>query len=83
MAEVLDQIFSEVELKTLIAAINTVIPEDEDPNGWDGGVSRLLSEHIQDFMKWCVNPLKRASVILNDKSTKNFKVTFCELESRQ
>ena len=80
MAEVLGQIFSDAELKTLIAAFNTVIPEDDDPNGWDGGVARLLNEHIQDFMKWCVNPLKRASVILNEKSTENFNLIFCELD---
>ena len=83
MAEVLGQIFSDAELKTLIAAFNTVIPEDDDPNGWDGGVARLLKEHIQDFMKWCVNPLKRASVILNEKSTENFNLIFCELDSKQ
>ena len=42
--------FSNDELDTLKTLVNTVIPADTWPNGWDGGVHVLLAEHGNDFM---------------------------------
>lgn len=35
---------------TLQAAVDTIIPADDWPGGWDGGVSRLLAEHGDGFL---------------------------------
>ena len=75
----MNQVFSESELQTLVAAFNTVIPEDEDPGAWEGGVCSLLEEHINDFMKWSVDPLKRAVSTLDATSSQKFGKSFLAL----
>ncbi len=75
----MNQVFSESELQTLVAAFNIVIPEDEDPGAWEGGVCSLLEEHINDFMKWSVDPLKRAVSTLDATSSQKFGKSFLAL----
>jgi choline dehydrogenase-like flavoprotein len=42
--------FSASEIETLKALVDTVIPADDWPAGWEGGVQRLLKEHGSDFL---------------------------------
>ncbi|MEU1472409.1 GMC family oxidoreductase [Streptomyces sp. NPDC005761] len=45
--------FGPDERDVLRTLFDTIIPADEaTPGGWDGGVARLLDEHLQDFMSW-------------------------------
>ena len=83
IANQITQVFSESELQTLVAAFNTVIPEDENPGGWEGGVSSLLEEHINDFMKWSIDPLKRAVSILDINSNQKFGRNFAALTATE
>ena len=76
-------VFSESELATLVAAFNTVIPEDQDPGAWEGGVHVLLDEHINDFMKWSIDPLKRAISTLNEHSMQKFGKSFATLSASE
>lgn len=41
----------------LRALFDTVIPADDWPGGWDGGVRRLLHDHLGDFMSWSAAPV--------------------------
>ncbi|MFI2780041.1 GMC family oxidoreductase N-terminal domain-containing protein [Streptomyces sp. ALB3] len=59
-------------LRTLF---DTIIPADEETvGGWDGGVARLLDEHLQDFMSWALSPLRHALADLE-------KAGFCDTAS--
>jgi len=42
------------DLRLLQAVFDTLIPPDQDPGGWAGGVARLLDEH-----GWTVDVLER------------------------
>jgi len=42
---------------TLRALFDTLVPPDDWPGGWEGGVKRLLREHRGDFMAWSEAPL--------------------------
>jgi len=48
---------------TLRALFETVVPADEWPGVWDGGVGRLLQEHHADFLSWSEAPLARAAML--------------------
>jgi choline dehydrogenase-like flavoprotein len=53
--------FTPGEAETLAALFDTVIPPDADPGGWEGGVERLLREHLDGFLAWSREPLRRAA----------------------
>ena len=49
----------ELDKMTLVAAVDTVIPVDESPGGWDGGTADLLA-HEPDLAAPCWRPLARS-----------------------
>lgn len=58
--------FTPDETATLAALVDTVIPEDSAPGGWDGGVGALLELHLVDFLAWA-HPLLRDAVHAADE----------------
>jgi hypothetical protein len=74
--------FSEEELDLLQAIVDTVIPEDAWPGGWNGGVAALL-QHPVGAMDELVEPL-RAAVRRVDAAARNSRGTsFLELGPAQ
>ena len=71
--------FSASEVETLRALVDTVIPADEWPGGWDGGVKRLLSEHGNDFLQNGVAILATAIAAADSASSHRHGVSFGEL----
>lgn len=53
--------FASDDREVLRELFDTIVPPDDaTPGGWDGGVKRLLDEHLQGFMSWALTPLRRA-----------------------
>src|SRR3954451_13458316 len=50
-----------LDLETLRAAFATVVPEDQWPAGWDGGVAVLLERDGDAVLGWAGEPLARAA----------------------
>ena len=71
--------FTSDELETLQAIFDTVIPPDQQPGGWSGGVKALLDEHGSDFMSWSIAPLRDAATHLNADALTHHRLRFPEL----
>ncbi len=65
MADLLGDAFPGDDLTDLRAAFACAIPADAWPDGWDGGVERLLVEHGGDFLAESIPRLQAAIVLLN------------------
>lgn len=57
--------FSTHEWATIAAVVDVIVPPDAHAGGWSGGVERLLEEHADGFMNWCVEPLKAVVVAVD------------------
>ena len=54
-----------MRLDTLRAAVDTVVPSDEWPGGWDGGVAELLERDGDAVLGWARPLLERATAWLD------------------
>ena len=54
-----------MRLETLRAAVDTVVPADEWPGGWDGGVAELLERDGDAVLGWARPLLERATAWLD------------------
>jgi len=54
-----------VRLETLRAAVDTVVPADDWPGGWDGGVAELLEREGDAVLGWARPLLERAVEFLD------------------
>ncbi|WP_374108890.1 gluconate 2-dehydrogenase subunit 3 family protein [Pseudonocardia sp. ICBG1293] len=75
--------FTGDQMRALAALVDVIVPEDEDPGGWDGGVARLLHEHSQGFLSWAVAPLKAAVAAAEDEAMTVAGVGYAELGPRE
>jgi gluconate 2-dehydrogenase subunit 3-like protein len=48
-------------LETLRAAVDTIVPADDWPAGWDGGVAALLDREGDAVLAWARPSLERAT----------------------
>ena len=64
---------------TLRALIDTIVPPDQSPGGWDGGVERLLREHGSDFLAWSASPLETAVQAADDAALRVHQRPFAML----
>lgn len=71
---------SDDQLASIRALIDTIIPADEWPAGWAGGVRRLLEEHGDDFMSWAWRPLLVAADALDKAADDEFGVRSARLD---
>ena len=71
--------FSAADLATLRALVDTVIPADEWPSGWDGGVQRLLAEHGTDFLAGGIGVLETAVAAADTASLAQHGIRFTGL----
>ena len=69
------------DVRLLEAVFDTLIPPDQDPGGWAGGVARLLDEHGADFMSWAIAPLRAAASRLDTQSLTEHGRPFRELDA--
>ncbi|MGO4145715.1 GMC family oxidoreductase N-terminal domain-containing protein [Paenarthrobacter sp. YAF11_1] len=83
MTHPLNDSFQDDEIATLQAAFDIVIPPDEAPGAWSGGVENLLTEHLSGFMSWCVLPLRRAAEALDTAARSALGEHFSDLEADQ
>jgi choline dehydrogenase-like flavoprotein len=67
----------------LRALIDTIVPADDWPGGWDGGVERLLREHGDDFMSSAEGILASAMRAADQRATAAFGAAFVELTAEQ
>jgi choline dehydrogenase-like flavoprotein len=75
--------FPKGQIATLAAAIDTVIPQDDWPAGWSGGVEKLFNEHSNDFLAEALPNLLKACEILQAKALEDFKLDFVALSADQ
>jgi choline dehydrogenase-like flavoprotein len=60
--------------------VDTVIPADEWPGGWDGGVERLLAEHGGDLLDWATRSLEQACSALDRVARESSGSAFAQLD---
>lgn len=70
---------SAYETAVVARLVDIIIPADEAPGGWSGGVERLLAEHLGDFMAWCADPLRRAVAQVEAGARETAGVGFVDL----
>ncbi|WP_082518693.1 GMC family oxidoreductase [Leifsonia sp. Leaf336] len=68
-----------VDEPTLRALFETVVPADEWPGAWDGGVGRLLQEHHADLLSWSEAPLARAAMLAEHAASAAYGRPFAAL----
>ena len=73
--------FSPYETAVLARLFDIVIPQDEDPGGWYGGVERLLAEHGLDFMAWSIEPLRNAVRQIEQRARSEAGREFLDLDN--
>lgn len=72
--------FNQHEVQTLATAFDIVIPADEAPGAWAGGVRKLLAEHLEGFLARRATALHTAAEILDEASLARNGETFVDLE---
>jgi len=72
--------FFDREPEALRALVDTVIPADDQPGGWEGGVKQLLREHGGDFMSWAAEPLQIAATRADGRAHQAYGLSFAELD---
>ena len=54
-----------MRLETLRAAVDAVVPADDWPGGWEGGVAELLERDGDSVLAWAAPLLERATAWLD------------------
>ncbi|HWH97115.1 MAG TPA: GMC family oxidoreductase [Pseudolysinimonas sp.] len=50
--------FNADETRAIAALFATFVPQDESPDGWEGGGRQLLAEHLDGFLRRFIAPLR-------------------------
>ena len=75
-------LFNEQELRTLAAFMDTLIPPDEYPGGWDGAGNYLLNQ-IASNLKDEMPIYKEAVKVLKIVSNAEYQMDYYELNEQQ
>jgi choline dehydrogenase-like flavoprotein len=68
-------------LETLRAAVDTIVPADDWPGGWDGGVAALLDREGDAVLAWARPLLERATERLDAAARERGTRAFAGLDS--
>jgi hypothetical protein len=71
--------FSDRQLDTLRAAVNRIIPPDEFPGGWEGGVGDYLFQQFQGDLKGVVETYQNGLDALDTEAQAVYGKSFDEL----
>ncbi|GAA1952731.1 GMC oxidoreductase [Microbacterium deminutum] len=78
-----DELSDHPDEPTLRALFDTVIPVDDWPGGWEGGVGRLLREHGSDFMSWSATALANAAEAADRAANDSHRRPFAALAAAE
>lgn len=80
MNDVIDNAFDRRAILCLRTVFDTLIPADETPGGWQGGVRFYLERELDGDLAWAREPLRATVAALDDAAGKEYASEFAELD---
>ena len=70
---------TETHKKTLKALVNSIIPPDDTPGGWDAGVGDYLYQQFERDLKAAVSQYQQGLSALEAEAQTTYQISFADL----
>ena len=78
--EILEIMLNQDQLKVLQTVVNIIIPADDDPGGWDGGVGDYLLHQFEGDLQYVLATYEQGLIALDTEAKTVTGKTLAELD---